>query len=28
MAQDEKVDETVKMQALTDGNQFYAGCNN
>lgn len=24
-AQDEKVDETVKMQALTDGNHYYAG---
>jgi hypothetical protein len=27
VAQDEKADEAVKMQALTDGNQFYAGCN-
>jgi hypothetical protein len=27
MAQDEKADEAVKMQALSAGNQFYAGCN-
>ena len=26
-AQDEKAEETVKMQALSDGNHFYAGCN-
>jgi hypothetical protein len=25
-AQDEHVDEPTKMQALHDGNQFYAGC--
>jgi len=25
-AQDEKAEEAVKMQALTDGNHFYAGC--
>ena len=27
-AQDEKVDEAVKMQALTDGNHYYAGRKN
>jgi len=27
VAQDETADEAVKMQALADGNQFYAGCN-
>jgi hypothetical protein len=25
-AQDEKVDEPTKMQALSDGNHYYAGC--
>ncbi len=27
MAQDEKLDEPVRTQALADGNQFYAECN-
>lgn len=27
LAQDEKVDEAVKMQALHEGNQFYLECN-
>jgi hypothetical protein len=27
LAQDEKADEAVKMQALHEGNQFYAECN-
>ncbi len=26
LAQDEKADEAVKMQALHEGNQFYAEC--
>lgn len=26
LAQDEKAEEAVKLQALTDGNQYYAGC--
>jgi len=26
-AQDEKADQAVKMQALEEGNQFYAECN-
>ena len=26
LAQDEKVDEAIKMQALHEGNQFYADC--
>jgi hypothetical protein len=25
-AQDEKADEAIKMQALSDGNHYYAGC--
>jgi hypothetical protein len=25
-AQDEKTEEAVRMEALSDGNQFYAGC--
>jgi hypothetical protein len=27
LAQDEKVDQAVRMQALDEGNQFYADCN-
>jgi hypothetical protein len=27
-AHDEKAEEAIKMQALADGNHFYAGCNN
>jgi len=26
-AQDEKIDQAVKMRALEEGNQFYAECN-
>ncbi len=26
-AQDERADEATKMQALADGNHYYAGCN-